>query len=277
MSLAIFSCHHRAPEFPLTTSIFHTLVSGMEAPPGAQFLSDLDGNNISSKNVYSELRHQYFVWKNLLPRYSHVGFEHYSRPFFIDPMPLSRLIAEYPEFLAIRKHFLAEHARFQRVNSTILGQYMRMRQGWDKDIALFAERWICEHDIIVVRGDYTDIENQWKSHQDPSIWDDVVRLCQGANAFGAAGCHIDFHNKFNHWLNSYIMRSDLFHDYMTFCFDVLGDFERRLPAPSNRLFGYISERLFNLWLYQRRIETPTLRVLELPFLWHSPEMDAGMP
>jgi hypothetical protein len=42
---------------------------------------------------------------------------------------------------------------------------------------------------------------------------------------------------------------------------------------TGRALGYFSERVFSFWLYQKRIEVPSLRVLELPFLFHDPSLD----
>jgi hypothetical protein len=67
----------------------------------------------------------------------------------------------------------------------------------------------------------------------------------------------------------YIMRSDLLNEYLTFCFEVLSFCKSRL-ALGGRALGFFSERLFSFWLYQKRIEVPTLRVLELPFLMLHP-------
>jgi hypothetical protein len=61
------------------------------------------------------------------------------------------------------------------------------------------------------------------------------------------------------------MRSDLLNEYLTFCFEVLAFCQSRLEL-QGRALGFFAERLFSFWLYQKRIETPTLRVLELPFL-----------
>jgi hypothetical protein len=48
-------------------------------------------------------------------------------------------------------------------------------------------------------------------------------------------------------------------------------------ALGGRALGYFSERLFSFWLYQKRIEKPTLRVLELPFVMYNPPADAEIP
>ena len=80
MRLKIFSCHHLRPEFTCNTEIFQTLVSNLPEPADGSFMSDLGGINMANNNLYSELRHQFFVWKNLIDSYDYIGFEHYRRP-----------------------------------------------------------------------------------------------------------------------------------------------------------------------------------------------------
>src|SRR5580698_1320021 len=107
MRLKIFSCHHLKPEFTCNTEIFQTLVSNLPAPDDGSFMSDLSGINIADDNLYAELRHQFYVWKNLIEDYDYIGFEHYRRPFFIDPLPSERLAAEFPDLLPTRLFFTA--------------------------------------------------------------------------------------------------------------------------------------------------------------------------
>jgi hypothetical protein len=69
-----------------------------------------------------------------------------------------------------------------------------------------------------------------------------------------------------YFANMYIMRRDLLDEYLTFCFEVLAICRARM-ALTGRALGYFSERVFSFWLCQKRIENPTLRVLELPFIF----------
>jgi hypothetical protein len=74
----------------------------------------------------------------------------------------------------------------------------------------------------------------------------------------------------------YMMRSDLLDEYLTFCFEVL-EFCRSRMTLRGRALGYFSERLFSFWLYQKRNDQPTLRVLELPFVMLTPTVWSGDP
>lgn len=61
-----------------------------------------------------------------------------------------------------------------------------------------------------------------------------------------------------HLLNMFVMKWDLFDSYCTFMFDVLDKVESRIDISNYsvqeaRVFGYLSERLFNVWLESNHI------------------------
>ncbi len=68
----------------------------------------------------------------------------------------------------------------------------------------------------------------------------------------------------------FVARSDLFDEYMTLWSRIV-EHARPLIAPSERVFGYLSERLFTAWLHRLRCERPRLRIVTLPVLF-CPEM-----
>ena len=56
----------------------------------------------------------------------------------------------------------------------------------------------------------------------------------------------------------FVMKWDLFDSYCTFMFDVLDKVESRIDVSNYsvqeaRVFGYLSERLFNVWLESNHI------------------------
>lgn len=102
MRFKIFVCHYKLPVLPLQTPLFSYLVSGERSAADGFWLGDLDGDNIAADNHFSELRHHYYVWKNLLSQYDYVGFEHYRRMLFIDLLPPERPALVAPDLLHIR-------------------------------------------------------------------------------------------------------------------------------------------------------------------------------
>ena len=77
-----------------------------------------------------------------------------------------------------------------------------------------------------------------------------------------------------HMFNMFIMQNDYLDAYCTWVFDILFELERRLPSSENlsdfqkRLYGRISEIIFNVWL-QEEIDSGRLKkdeIRELPCL-----------
>jgi len=274
MRLKIFSCHHLRPSFTCNTEIFQTLVSNIEAPADGAFMSDLHGLNIAQDNLYAELRHQYFVWKNLVNDYDYIGFEHYRRPFFIDPLPPEQLDSAFPEILALRQHFAAFHIAGLRRNSADFANYLDMRRALDAPAIARVKTWIASYDIITPKANDENIETQWKQFHDPDCWDTLINAVRENRFFTTRPNRIFFALQRCYFANMYIMRRDLLDEYLTFCFEILA-LCRAQKHLIGRALGYFSERVFSFWLYQKRIDNPTLRVLELPFLFHDVTLDAA--
>jgi hypothetical protein len=270
MRLKIFSCHHRRPEFTCNTEIFQTLVSNLPAPEDGSFLSDLGGINMAENNLYSELRHQFFVWQNLIDRYDYIGFEHYRRPFFIDTLPAKQLAKAFSNVWEMRLYFAAFNNVGLRCEPDIFQEYLDMRRSLDTAATMQLKQWIGGYDVIVPRPNIGNIEQQWKAWlPEDKCWDTMVEGVNRSEIFRARPNLVCFQLEVCYFANMYIMRSDLLNEYLTFCFEVLAFCQSRLEM-GGRALGYFSERLFSFWLYQKRIEVPTLRVLELPFLMLHP-------
>ncbi len=272
MRLKIFSCHHLEPTFTCNTEIFQTLVSNRPAPGDGSFLSDLGGVNIAHDNLYGELRHQFFVWKNLIGSYDYIGFEHYRRPFFIDPLPVAELAARFPDLMSMRLYFAAYNVAGMRRDSVVFGNYLAMRRSLDGDRIAQVKDWIGSYDIVVPKANNEHIERQWKQSHDAELWDVLKAGVQASSYFTRQPNFVFFDLERCHFANMYVMRRDLLEEYLCFCFEVL-DYCRSNAALTGRALGYFSERVFSFWLYQKRVESPRLRVLELPFLFHDVSQD----
>lgn len=62
-----------------------------------------------------------------------------------------------------------------------------------------------------------------------------------------------------HILNMFVMKKSLFDEYCTWLFDILFELEMRTDLSNYdtyeaRIFGFISERLFNVWLEKQNLE-----------------------
>ena len=272
MRLKIFSCHHLQPKITCNTEIFQTLVSNLPAPADGSFMSDLGAVNIAHDNLYGELRHQFFVWKNLIESYDYIGFEHYRRPFFIDPLPAPELAARFPDLMTMRLYFAAYNIAGLRRDSSAFFNYFAMRRCLDSDRIAEVKAWIGNYDIVVPKANNENIERQWKQSHDAELWDVLKDGVRASGYFAQRSNFVFFELERCHFANMYIMRRDLLEEYLYFCFDVL-QYCRSNAALTGRALGYFSERVFSFWIYQKRVECPSLRVLEMPFLFHDVSQD----
>jgi hypothetical protein len=239
-------------------------------------MSDLEGVNIAGENLYAELRHQYFVWKNLSSGLDYIGFEHYRRPFFIDAMAVEDLASRFPEVMNLRLYFAAFNVAGIRRGSDNFEQYLAVRRGFDADAISRVKSWVSQYDIIVPKSNSENIELQWKQYHDHEGWDVMVDAVKASRFFAGRRNYVSFELQRCYFANMYIMRRELLDEYLTFCFEVLAICRARMNL-IGRALGYFSERVFSFWLYQKRIENPHLRVLELPFIFHDTTLDEAVP
>jgi Domain of unknown function (DUF4422) len=269
MTAKIFTCHHLVPEYVFPPNrLFGMLISGTHSDPVAGYLGDLDGENIAGENIYSELRHQFFVWRNVLSKYDYVGFEHYRRVFFFDPASSAAARGGDLRRWRWRTHFHSvQNAAYAEASDDDLKDYMTYRAGLGAGECRVLEDWISQHDIIVQRSFMHDgLEQQWKSCLPADVWDITLDAVRDAFRAVGSGCDLGAGVQTGFFNNMYIMRSDLFDQYMHFYMHAAHQILRR-AQPFQRMLGHCGERIFSMWLYQRRIDDPMLRVQQHPFLY----------
>lgn len=71
-----------------------------------------------------------------------------------------------------------------------------------------------------------------------------------------------------HILNMFVMKKELFNQYCNWLFGILFELEKRINISKYdvyeaRIFGFMSERLFNVWLEQQNLKTCDVPVIFL--------------
>ncbi len=244
-----------------------SLVSGVPAPDDKSFLSDLDGENIASQLEHSEMRHQFFVWRNLLAGQDYVGFEHYRRLFFLDPLADEQIQERYPAVYQARFTLLGDQLTPSAVMPRpAFDEYVTMRKNLGFAATGQLKSWIAGHDVIVQRPLlHMALDAQWQSTHMADLWDTLVEAAVQSPYFKHHRLQIDFGMKTPHYCNMYILRADLFDEYMHFWWDAVNFIAGKITIYP-RLVGHFAERLFNFFLFQKRMEYPLLRVAQLPYL-----------
>lgn len=237
MNILIVVATHKAywmPEDPMYLPVHVGAEGKIDSdgnPLDLGFVKDNTGSNISAKNAnYCELTGLYWAWKNR--KADAVGLAHYRRHFssgkrFGDKR--SRIIgkAELEKCLAGVDVLLPKPRNYWI--ETNYSQYAHAHHAVDLDLtrAILAER----------HPEYL------------AAFDASMRRTKG------------------HRFNMFVMRWPVFDAYCTWLFDVLFALESRLDIRDYskndaRVFGFVSERLLDVWL-----ETNHCPYKELPYVF----------
>ena len=223
MDIKILVAAHKKywmPEDP----VYLPLHVGAEGKEDLGYTKDNTGDNISLKNPhYCELTGLFWAWKNLKADY--VGLVHYRRYF-------------------TRK----EVRNIEKKKEQILN----------------AAEWqnlLDQHTVIVAdkRKYYIESNRSHYNHAHPSsgldVTEEIIRekYPEYSEAFTTV-----MNRTWAHMFNMFVMRRDLFDAYCQWMFSILEELEQRLDisafdAYNSRVFGFVSERLLDVWLEKNRI------------------------
>ena len=126
------------------------------------------------------------------------------------------------------------------------------------------EEWetiLSAHPVVVAdkRNYYIETNRSHYNHAHPSIGlDETERIIQEKCPEYSAAFTTVMNRTWAHMFNMFIMRRDLFDAYCQWMFDILFELEKRLDisyfdAYNSRVFGFVSERLLDVWLEKNQI------------------------
>lgn len=178
-------------------------------------LSDNSGENISNKNPnYCELTALYWIWKNRLDE-EYSGLCHYRRYFYrtiFHQKPMT-----YDMCQSYMKHYdvILPYPKAW-IGQTVAGWYI-YDEGRQSELDLLRE---------VVLEKY------------PEYLESYDETMNSYEAF---------------YYNMFFMPTNLLNNYCSWLFDILFEVEKRInldgyTKKQARIFGYLSERLFNVWI-----------------------------
>jgi|GEM_PF-39910 len=235
MAIGIFIAANKLVRFPRVPGYLPLLV-GWDGGNVPGMLSDAEGENISRKNpYYCELTGLYWVWKNMdLPEV--VGFCHYRRYFEIHPEE-----RKHPSWEALERTI-----RLDGVETVLK----------TKDIILPSPIWL------------SCVEEQYATNnrrEDLDVVKDIIREdfpeCVPAMERVLGGQRL-------YTGNMMICRREFFTEYMEWLFHILFRAESRIQVPEDpyqrRVFGFLGERLLNIYVAYRNLAVWEMRVALLP-------------
>jgi len=196
----------------------------------SKYIPDNTGDNISEKNRnYCELTGLYWAWKNLDCDY--LGIAHYRRHFTIRGGSTDRrdiLDLEQAQRLIVGADVLLPKKRNYWIE-TNYSQYVHAHHAEDLDLTriIISER--CPEYL--------------------KAFDSSMKKTTG------------------HRFNMFIMKRDIADRYCSWLFDILFELEKRLDISSyndndKRVFGFVSERLLDVWL-----ETNKIKYKDIPYIF----------
>lgn len=230
MDLKILVATHKKYWMPSDT-VYMPLQVGAEGKESLGYIGDNTGDNISRKNInFSELTGVYWAWKNLECDY--IGLCHYRR-YFSHKQKSNKLDD--------KKKVVYSRADYEK----LLSKY---------DVILPRKR---NYYIETVR-------NQYEHAHKKSDLDAVEQVIKEKYPEYAAAFDKVMNGTKLHILNMFVMPKSIFDKYCEWLFDVLFELEKRIDvsgydAYNARVYGFLGERLFNVWL-----ENQNLKICECP-------------
>ena len=235
MDIKIIVATHKPYKMPadevyLPVHVGRNISNNWQGTELESYAGDNTGDNISGKNKnYCELTALYWAWKNL--DYKYLGLAHYRRHFKggSGDKWQSILTKSDAEKLLDRYNVILPKKRDYFIESTY-DQYVHAHNRQDLDKTL-------------------EIIKEFYPEYIPA-WDSVMKSTRG------------------HRFNMFIMKKEILDSYLQWLFDILFKLEEVLDisgysANDRRVFGFVSERLLDVWLITNNISYTELPVINM--------------
>lgn len=257
----IFRICHKVDGQHMNRGMFSDLMLGEHDAADGSYLGDLGGVNIAGLNEHSEMRAHYHVWKSRLEDVDYVGFEHYRRLIFLDFMAYDEMGAADEALPMARLHFMRHAGAECLTGPFAFDRYLAFRRAMTDAQAQGLAAFVGGYDIIALRPQKLRVRDQ----MDDGAFKLLEAAVRNAAYFRTRRMLIDFDNDMTCYRSMFVMTRACFDEYMGFWWDVIGFIARNRACPPRSL-GYFSERIFALYLFQKRMESPMLRILFVPYL-----------
>ncbi|MDD6352144.1 MAG: DUF4422 domain-containing protein [Lachnospiraceae bacterium] len=265
MKIQILIASHKSTSIPTDSSMYLPLQVGAEGKeplsvltdhpvedpssqycPEVTFRRDNTGDQISAKNpYYCELTGAYWAWKNLDSDL--VGLVHYRRYFSVEPKSYLKTHAWQDSVLTESelRSILRSYADALYGSSASKGDENAMKQLLSNGLLIVPRKrkyyieTLYSHYSHTLDGRHLDLCRQIIAERMPEYLDDFD--CVMKQTWG-------------YMWNMMIASRPVYDRYMSWLFSVLEELEKRidlkgLSSFEQRLFGRVSEILFNVWLH----------------------------
>lgn len=220
------------------------------------FPGDNSGDHISYKNnSFSELTGLYWIWKNTDDPI--IGLCHYRRFFFVQK-----------PFFAMRLKKIGEY--LVRKRKKRLGVYYTSDRGKSNLIlsGKESEEILASYDAIVPIGwrmRYSVWEQYKRRHVEKDMKNMRIIIQEKYPDYTQEFDKTMEKNEFLPY-NMFVMKREYFNSYMAWLFDLLFELEKITDVTGydnyqKRIYGFMSERLLNVWITKNQLKTKKLPVL----------------
>lgn len=246
--IKILVCCHKKCDLPKDDILLPIQVGAALTDVDLGMQRDDDGENISAKNKsYCELTAMYWAWKNIEKKYpdiEYIGLNHYRRYFDFDKTDSVNDTFVLPE----------NAASAYLINKKKLCRYIKKGYSIVSKRRILPYSLFAEYSCCHFSDDMRLLENII-SDKDPDYKKSFIQILYNNNKIFS--------------YNMFIMKYSDFKNYCTWLFSVLSEAEKKIDISSyndvqKRIFGYMAERLFNVWLYKNNIKT-----IQLPIYWYA--------
>lgn len=218
-TIKIFIATHKLYEFPQDNNYQPIHVGKAINQKDLGIEADNSGINISNKNdTFCELTALYWVWKNnIYSEFNYIGLVHY------------------------RRYFSGSNLSLQEKNIASSSELLTL---------------MSEYDCIVSKKRNYYIETVYSHYKNSHFIKDLDSVRSILETY-----HRDYISAFDNLMrkrnlslyNMFVMNSDSFNEYCNWLFDILFKLEQKIDISDydnyqRRVFGFIAERLFNVWL-----------------------------
>lgn len=234
MDLKVLVAVHK-PYWMPTDDVYVPIQVGCKGKGSLGFTGDDTGENISAKNAnFCELTGLYWAWKNL--RADYIGLCHYRR-YFAHCGSAFRLTA--------KKNAILERLEYEKILSEV-DCILPMKRHY------FIETVRSQYEHAHYRGDLAMME-QIISVRHPDYQEAFQRVMSRRSL---------------HIFSMFVMKWELYDDYCRFLFDVLFELEKKIDIShynlyEARVFGFLSERLLDVWIEKNHIHYAEVPVVFL--------------
>ena len=230
MKTVVMVASHKPYWIP-TDPMYLPVQVGSAGKPSLDWQRDDDGENISSKNAtFCELTGLFWMWKHLDA--DAYGLAHYRRYFSFGLAPKKK------DRILTNKH---------------------------------AQHLLAKHSLVLPRKRHYYIETNYSqyvhAHHETDLLETAAILTERYPEYIPAW-EREMARRSGHRFNMFLMRAPLFHAYCEWLFDILFALENKLDisaysASDQRVFGYVAERLLDVWVETNRISYAELPVVNL--------------